>query len=106
MGMRPEDPAQLGDPDGMEALASELLLRAESVAGIATSLSRQVAELTFEGPAADTLRADSEERRRRAERIAGELRDTAHSLRGRAADARDRAHEVELLSRRDEGSDR
>ena len=105
MGMSLEDLSQLGDPDGMEALASELLLGAESIAGIAANVSTQVGEMTFEGPAATALRANTEERRRRVERVARELRDAAHSLRGRAADARDRIREAELAARRAEGSD-
>lgn len=102
MGMSLEDLSQLGDPDGMDALASEILRRAESIAGIARSLSAQVRDMAFEGPAAATLQANTEERRRRAERVAGELRDAANSLRGRAADARDLIHEAQLAARRAE----
>ena len=105
MGMSLEELSQLGDPDGMEALASELLLRAESIAGIASSLSSQVGQVTFEGPAAAALRANTDERRLRADRIAGELREAANALRGRAADARDRIHEAGLAARRAEDRD-
>lgn len=97
-----DDLSQLGDPDGMEALASDLLLRAEAVAGIAQSLSRQVDQMTFEGPAAVALREHTDDRRRRAENAAAELHDAAQILKARAAAARDEIHEAQLAQRRAE----
>lgn len=94
------DYSHLGDPVGMEALASELLLRAESIAGIADSLSRRVRAMTFEGPAADRLRDEMEERRRSAERVAAELQETAHMLRRSASAVRDQIHELQLAEQR------
>lgn len=99
MGVLADYP-HLGDPEEMEALASELLLRAESVAGVAGSLSRQVRGMTFEGPAADRLRDEMEERRRRAERVAAELQETAHTLRRSASAVREQIHELRLAEQR------
>lgn len=100
MGIPLQDLSHLGDPSGMEALATELLLRAESVAGVAQSLSRQVGQMTFEGPAADVLRDQTEERRRRAQRLAVELQETAHMLRRNASAAREQIYEIQLAARR------
>ena len=94
------DYSHLGDPVGMEVLASELLLRAESIAGVAASLSRQVRSMTFEGPAADRLRDEMEERRRRAERVATELQETAYTLRRSASAVREQIHELQLAEQR------
>lgn len=84
----------------MESLASELTLRAESIAGIAISLSRQVEHMTFVGPAADQLRSDMDARRRRAERVAGDLKGAAHSLRKSAATVREQLYELRLAEAR------
>lgn len=102
MGIPPDDFSSLGDPAGMEALATELLLRAESIAGIAQSLSRQTHETTFEGPAAQALREEAEERRRRAEKVASELQGTAHMLRRNAAAVQEQVYELQLAHRRAE----
>lgn len=93
----------LGDPAGMEALASELLLRAESVAGIVGSLERDMRALTFEGPAAERLRDGMLQKRRRAERAATDLQESAHMLRRRAAAIRAEIYELELADRRARG---
>lgn len=85
---------------GMEALASELMLRAESVAGIVSSLARRMDYMTFEGPAADQLRSAMDARRRRAERVAAELQGAAHLLRRSAATVREQIYELELAERR------
>ncbi len=100
------DHSNLGDHAGMEALAAELLLRAESVAGIVQSLSRQIDQMTFEGPAARELRERTEDRRRRAERVAGELQGAAHMLKRSAAAVREQIYELQLAQRRtnEEGS--
>lgn len=94
------DYSHLGDPAGMETLASELVLRAESIAGISESLRRGVSAMTFEGPAADRLREDMEERRRRADRVATELQETAHTLRRSASALRDQIYEQQLVEKR------
>ena len=84
----------------MDALASELLLRAESVAGIAESLARRVQTMTFEGPAAERLREGMEQRRRRADRVATELQETAYTLRRSASTVRGQIYEQQLLEKR------
>lgn len=84
----------------MEALASELLLRAESVAGIVGSIERQVREMTFEGPAAIRLRDEMTQKRRRAERAAGELQQAAHMLKRNAAVVRGELHQLQVAERR------
>ncbi len=99
MGIPLEDVSYHGDPVGMESLAAELLLRAESIAGIAQSLSRQAEQMTFEGPAATLLREQTQERRRRAERVAGDLQRAAHTLKRRAADLREQIYQAELAHR-------
>jgi hypothetical protein len=106
MGIPLQDLSHLGDPSGMEALASELLLRADSVAGIAQSLSRQVGQMTFEGPAADVLRDGTEERQRRAQRVAVELQEAAYMLKRNASAVREQIYEIQLAARRqqEEGS--
>ena len=101
----PADRALLGDPEGMESLASELMLRAESIAGIATSLARQVEQMTFVGPAADQLRSDMDTRRKRAERVAGELQGAAHSLRKSASTVREQLHELRVAEDRRKDSE-
>lgn len=97
-----DDFSSLGDPAGMESLAAELLLRAESIAGIAQSLSRQVHQTTFEGPAAQVLREETEQRRRRTEKVAAELQGAAHMLKRNAAAVREQVYELELARRRAE----
>ena len=94
------DHMHIGDPAGMEQLASELTLRAESIAGITTSLARQVEGMTFEGPVADRLRLQMEERRRRAEQLATELQGAARTLRRSAATVREEIHEIEIAAAR------
>jgi len=94
------DYSHLGDPAGMEALASELLLRAESIAGIVGSLARQADNMTFEGPAAGQLRAAMDERRRSAERVAAELQGAGHALKRSAAAVRDQIHELQVAEAR------
>lgn len=94
------DHAQLGDPDGMERLASTLLLRAESIAGIADSLDRQVEAMTLVGPAGDQVRSDMDARRRRAHRVAQELQEMAHTLRRNAASVREQLYELQLAEAR------
>lgn len=94
------DYSHLGDPVGMDALASELLLRAESIGGIAESLSRRVRDMTFEGPAARRLRDEMEARRREAEKVAVELQETAYTLRRSASAVRDQVHELQLAEQR------
>ena len=100
MGIRLEDLASFGDPDEMESLASELLLRAETVAGTAQGLSRQVDEMTFEGPAAAALREQTADRRRRAQKVASDLTGLAELLKVRAAEARDGIDQVQAARRR------
>ena len=102
------DYSHLGDPDGMEALASELLLRAESVAGIVAALEREVREVrevTFEGPAAARLHEEMMRKRRRAERVAVELQESAHMLKRNAAGVRGEIYQLDLAARRERGSD-
>ena len=100
------DYSHLGDPAGMEALASELQLRAESMAGIVGTLERDARAMTFEGPAALRLHDEMMSRRRRAERVAADLQDTAHTLRRRAAAIRGEIYELDLAARRSrEGED-
>lgn len=98
------DYSHLGDPDGMDALASELLLRAESIAGIGDSLARRVHAMTFEGPAAERLREEVQERRRRTARVAAELQETAHMLRRSASAVREQIRELQLARRRQQGT--
>lgn len=98
------DYSHLGDPDGMEALASELLLRAESVAGIVAALEREVREMTFEGPAAARLHEEMMRKRRRAERVAVELQESAHMLKRNAAAVRGEIYQLDLAARRERGS--
>lgn len=100
------DGSSLGDPDGMEALAGRYLLRAESIAGVARSLSRQVQSMEFEGPAADALRNHMEERYRRASRAATELQEAAHLLKRSAATLREQMYELELDRARSRERDR
>ena len=95
------DYSHLGDPAGMEALASELLLRAEAVAGIVGSLEREARVLTFEGPAAAQLRDEMLLKRRRAERAAADLQQSAHMLRRNASAIRGEIYELELAARRE-----
>lgn len=99
------DHSHLGDPIAMEQLAAELTQRAEAVAEIGISLERQAEMVTFEGPAAERLRADMERRRRRARGIAEQLQAAAHTLRRGAASVREQIYELELAERRrrDEG---
>ncbi|MDP9066794.1 MAG: hypothetical protein M3N53_00410 [Actinomycetota bacterium] len=94
------DYSSVGDPAAMEALAAEFLLRAESIAGIAASLSRQVDAMTFEGPAARDLRDRTHARRRQAERSAARLQEAAHMLKRSAAAAREQIHELHLAQLR------
>lgn len=94
------DYSHLGDPAGMEALASELQLRAESVVGIVETLERETHAMTFEGPAAVRLREEMITRRRSAERVAADLQETAHMLRRRAAAIRDEIYDLDLAARR------
>lgn len=89
----------MGDPAGMEALASELLLRAESLAGIVGSLEREARAMTFEGPAAARFHDEMVAKRRRAERAAAELQQSAHLLRRNAAAVRGDIYEAELAAR-------
>lgn len=100
MGIRLEDLASFGDPEGMESLASDLLMRAEAVAGIAQGLSHQVDEMSFEGPAAVVLREQTSDRRRRAQRVASDLSRLAELLKGRAAEARDEIDQTRSAQRR------
>ena len=100
MGIRLEDLASFGDPEGMESMASDLLLRAEAVAGIAQGLSRQVDEMTFEGPAAAALREQTADRRRRAQKVVSDLTDLAELLKVRAADAREGIDQAQAALRR------
>lgn len=86
----------------MDALASELLLRAESVAGVLHSLDRQLDSTTFEGPAAMRLREEMLRRRRRGERTARELEDAAYLLKRHAVGIRDEIAELQLAARREE----
>lgn len=99
------DYSHLGDPAGMEALASELRLRAESVAGVVGALERDARAMTFEGPAAIALRDEMVATRRRAERAAADLQETAHMLRRRAAAIRGEIYELDLAARRSSESD-
>lgn len=89
----------------MEALASELLLRAESIAGIVGSLEREARAMVFEGPAATQLRDEMVVKRRRAERAAAELQQSAHLLRRNAASVRGEIYELELAARRARDAD-
>jgi hypothetical protein len=82
-------PERLGDPDGMEALAAELLRRADSITGAAESLSNQADGATFEGPAARRLRDATKERRATAGRMAEALEETALLLKRSALDCRE-----------------
>lgn len=100
MGIPPDDLSSLGDPAGMETLAAELLLRADSIAGIGQSLSRQAHETRFEGPAAQVLLEETEDRRRRAEKVATELQGAAHMLKRNAAAVREQIYELQLARRR------
>ena len=84
----------------MEQLASELTQRAEAVAEVGRSLDRQAKAVTFEGPAAERLRADMERRHERARAIAQRLQAAAHSLRRGAASVREQTYEFELAERR------
>ena len=106
MGIRLDDLASFGDPEGMESLASDLMLRAEAVAGIAQTLSRQVDEMTFEGPAASELRERTADRRRRAQRVVSDLTGLAELLKTRAAAARDEIDQTRAAQRRAEELDR
>lgn len=106
MGIRFEDLASFGDPDGMESLASELLLRAEALAGVAQTLSRQVEEMTFEGPAAGELRERTADRRSRAQRVVSDLNGLAELLKSRAAEARDEIDHARSAQRRARELDR
>ncbi len=101
MGIPLEDLASFGDPDGMESLASDLMLRAEAVAGIGQTLSRQVDSMGFEGPAAAVLREHTSDRRRRAEEVAAELHGLAEILKGRAAEAREDIYQARAAQRRE-----
>ncbi len=94
------DYSHLGDPAGMESLASELLLRAESVAGIVVALEREAREIVFEGPAAARLRDEMMNKRRRAERVAIDLQESAHMLRRKAAAVRNEIYQLDLAARR------
>lgn len=98
----PADLARLGDPSGMEALASELQLRAQSIAGVLESLDRQVEAMTFLGPAGDRLRAEMQERRKEAERVATDLLGAAHALRRGAVSVREQVHELQIARLRAE----
>lgn len=84
----------------MEALASELLLRADSVAGIVSSVERHARDIAFEGPAAVRLRDELMHQRRRAERSAAELQEAAHTLKRSAAAIRSEMHELDIAERR------
>ena len=84
----------------MEELASELTQRAEAVAEVGRSLERQAKAVTFEGPAAERLRADMERRHERARSAAERLQTTAHVLRRGAASVREQIYELELAERR------
>lgn len=99
------DYSHLGDPAGMEALASELLLRAESIATVVGSLEKEARALAFEGPAAVHLRGEMAQKRRRAERAASQLQQSAHLLRRSAAGVREEIHELDLAMRRERGMD-
>lgn len=96
----PVDYAHLGDPEGMEALAAELQLRAESISGVGASLDRQLDGITFVGPAADQLREEMKQRRRRADKVATGLQGAAHALRRGAALVREQIHELRLAEAR------
>ena len=106
MGMRLEDLASSGDPDGMEAFASDLVLRADAVAGVARSLSRQVEEMAYEGPAALQLREQTADRRRRAQKVVSDLNALAELLKVRAAEARGEIEHAQAAQRRDRELDR
>lgn len=86
----------------MEELATELAHRAGSVGEIARSLERQAKNVTFEGPAAERLRADMERRHARARSVAEKLQTAAHALRRGAASVREQIYELELADRRKE----
>ncbi len=101
------DYSVLGDPEGMEVLASELLLRAETIGAAAQSLARRVDAMSFEGPAAAELRQKMTERTRRAERVAVQLQERAVALRRAAGRAHDEIAELRRLQARraEEGGD-
>lgn len=101
------DYSALGDPEGMEALAAELLLRAETIGGAAQSLARRVEAMSFEGPAAAGLRQKMTDRTRRAERVALQLQERAVALRRAAGRAHDEILELRRLQIRsaEEGGD-
>lgn len=94
------DHGHLGDPVAMEQLATELTQRAAAIAEVGRSLERQAKAVTFEGPAAERLRADMKGRHDRARGAAERLQTAAHALRRGAASVREQIYELELAERR------
>jgi hypothetical protein len=62
-----------GNPEGMLVLARALAATGEAIAGAARSLESHVGALAFEGPAADRLRAETQQRRAAIETLASDL---------------------------------
>ena len=88
-------PAEVvGDPDGMRALAKEILARSELVAQTPAGVAGALDGADFEGGAAVRLRAAAADARSRVAGVAGELRDVAAALYGDAAEVERRNAEA------------
>jgi len=74
------DPATVGDPDAMRALARQLMTRADVLSAAQRGPAAQLAAATFDGPAASRLRGTAEELRTRLGGVCADLQATAQSL--------------------------
>ena len=83
-----------GDPDGMRALAQEVLARSELVAQTPAGFAAALDGADFEGGAAVRLRAAAVDARARVAGVAGELRDVAAALYADAAEVERRNAEA------------
>ncbi len=70
----------LGDPDQMRQRAAVIDAQAEVLAGFAVHIQRTIAQLTFEGRAANRMRSHLEEVYKEAERTADRIRSLAAYL--------------------------
>jgi hypothetical protein len=73
-------PPVVGDPAGMRALAAQLRAKAEQVTHGSVGIANAVSNMTFQGPAASSVRGDGTALVGRARSAAGDLGEIADLL--------------------------
>jgi len=82
-----------GDPAGMRALAGALRGDVRDLEGVASGLGTAVGTMTFEGPAADRFRDETQSSTRTATGVASQLTDLANAIERKANEVEQAQHE-------------